>query len=227
MYETLVNEAENYQAQIACCGRVRFDENGNKYIEHNMAKTTCYTSEEALREMLRGGDIEEAAWDKLYLRELFKGIRYPVGEINEDIVTTPLLIAKAKRVVHVGKPLYFYRFVRSGITKSGYKANKHIVIDHIKWVGEFVDTKHNKLKKDYYVFQGRYCFSLCRSILSKRTILEKYHDDYLEYKSMLSESIPYLIKAKCFSIKHKLLSVLIILRLYRPIMILLGKIDSI
>lgn len=53
------------------------------------------------------------AWNKLYRRELWDGVRYPVGRIHEDEFVTYRLIYQAQRIAWVQLPLYAY-YQRAG-----------------------------------------------------------------------------------------------------------------
>lgn len=55
------------------------------------------------------------AWNKLYKRELFHDIEYPIGKGYEDIFTTYLLYEKAKNIALYEDILYFYRQRASSI----------------------------------------------------------------------------------------------------------------
>lgn len=48
------------------------------------------------------------AWNKLYRRELWNGVRYPVGRIHEDEFVTYRLIYQAQTIAWVRLPLYAY-----------------------------------------------------------------------------------------------------------------------
>ena len=98
LYEKMLQAIINTGAEIACCGRYVID-NDKQVLRtcHVMNGINKFDVESALREMLYANCIEEAAWDKLYKIDLFDNIRYPVGEINEDIVTTPLLFDKCSK----------------------------------------------------------------------------------------------------------------------------------
>ena len=58
------------------------------------------------------------AWNKLYERSLFEGIRYPAGQVYEDIITTCRIVDKAKRIWLSHQVLYNYRFERPGAITS-------------------------------------------------------------------------------------------------------------
>ena len=65
------------------------------------------------------GPEEEAtcfvvAWNKLYKRELFAGIRYPLGRIHEDEATTYRLFHEGKKLVFTERILYGYYTENAG-----------------------------------------------------------------------------------------------------------------
>lgn len=57
--------------------------------------------------------INTAAWNKLYLRKLWKDIQFPDGHVYEDVDTTYRIISACDEVLVVDEPLYLYR-VRGG-----------------------------------------------------------------------------------------------------------------
>ena len=71
--------------------------------------------------------IQNAAWNKLYKKELFAGISYPEGYVYEDTGATYKLVVKAARVYYLPKALY-YHFFRSGSITS-QKVTKKVLED--------------------------------------------------------------------------------------------------
>ena len=61
------------------------------------------------------------AWNKLYPREYFNGIRYPKGKIHEDEFTTYKLLEKAEKIAYFDIPLYNYLVRGGSIMGSGFK----------------------------------------------------------------------------------------------------------
>ncbi len=57
--------------------------------------------------------INTSVWNKLYRRELWENIRFPVGRVYEDAETTCKLLDKCRSIYVIDDYLYFYR-VRSG-----------------------------------------------------------------------------------------------------------------
>ena len=76
--------------------------------------------------------VATVAWNKLYQKELFSQLRYPVGKIHEDEYTTYKLLAKAGRVTYLQVPLYHYYINQQGITRSGYSIRNLDVVAAIE-----------------------------------------------------------------------------------------------
>jgi glycosyltransferase involved in cell wall biosynthesis len=58
------------------------------------------------------------ACNKIYRRELFDDVRFPVGIPFEDANTLPLLLKKARRVITSSNGLYYYCYNKHGITAT-------------------------------------------------------------------------------------------------------------
>lgn len=80
---------------------------------------------------------------KIYRRELFDGIEYPVGKIHEDTFTTYKLMEKANRVVYVKEPLYYWRENFNSITRGKF-TSAHLM---------GLDAFHEQL--DYFINAGK------------------------------------------------------------------------
>ena len=65
-----------------------------------------------------------SAWNKLYRKELWKELRFPVGKICEDAFTTYRLIHSAKRIVQLPEALYCYRIRPESIMTSRFSPRR-------------------------------------------------------------------------------------------------------
>ena len=75
-----------------------------------------------------------------------------VKGIYDDILYTAHILANAKRIAYISKPVYYYRLIQTSITRT-YKPNALEINDAIftSW-GEFIE-KHDKydcFKEPYY-----------------------------------------------------------------------------
>lgn len=91
-----------------------------------------------------------AAWDKLYKANLFDGIRYPVGEINEDESIALFLLEKCKTVCYTNEIFYHYiKRINSGsITTSSFSHKKLDWYRHCKANLEWIRENHPELEAE-------------------------------------------------------------------------------
>lgn len=99
-------------ADISECGYVEFDKAAAPTSrDHNLK---IYTTSEAVTNLLIGQENKDVVtWNKLYKKELFRDIKFPVGELHEDNLTTYKLLGKSPNVAVFDDELYCYR-QRSG-----------------------------------------------------------------------------------------------------------------
>lgn len=90
----------------------------------------------------------EAAWNKMYQKKLFDGVRYPVGRLCEDNAITHRLIYNAKCIFLLNKNLYFYREYRPD-SITNHRSYK-LVEDYIYFNLRRIDD----LKKWGYAYKG-------------------------------------------------------------------------
>lgn len=83
---------------------------------------------ESLMEQLYGPEEEATffvvAWNKLYRRELFQKIRYPVGKIHEDEATTYRLFHEGKKLAFLDRALYGYYTGNTGSITSRFSVKR-------------------------------------------------------------------------------------------------------
>ena len=65
------------------------------------------------------------AWNKIYSKSLFEGIRYPKGRLFEDIGTTYQLVLKAHRIWYAPEILYYYRIREGSIVHTKSVRNRN------------------------------------------------------------------------------------------------------
>ena len=217
MYTTMVEAAERNSAEIVCCGRYLTISESIKVPRHCLDQEKIYTNEQAMKEVLLARDIEEAAWDTLYRAELFNDIRYPKGEINEDIVVIFPLLKLCNRIVHVGNPFYYYRVNKNSITKSGYNEKKYIYLKHIQQVKAYITLNYPKLETELRCFMARYSYAELLDMENDKKIIQKFKNDYVQYKSILLHTFKSYISLGELSFKDRTQVLLILLGIYGPL----------
>jgi len=125
MYQKMLESIHHYQANLAiCCIEKHWQLAGTSTIQ-DIGETRIYSRQKVLYELIKDADVSNYAWNKLYHRDLFKGIRYPKGRIFEDILLTYKLTDRVTRAVHLNDPLYHYLRRDDSIVGS-YSAFMHL-----------------------------------------------------------------------------------------------------
>ncbi len=128
--ERLVNELKRGNSDIAVGNYHRFRDSISSYLVHVPKEkyyTKTYTPVEWFRDF---EDSNEAllftiVCGKLYRKELFRNIRYPVGIKMEDAYTTYLTYLLADRITFVNEPLYIYRINENSTMETASEIMKN------------------------------------------------------------------------------------------------------
>lgn len=91
----------------------------NDHCEHTsvIADAECWATEEFFMEHNINATI---AWAKLYRKECFEQIRYPLGKLHEDEFTTYKILFQYSKVAAISAPLYYYFQNEQGIVHSAW-----------------------------------------------------------------------------------------------------------
>lgn len=92
-------------------------------------KTIVWNREEALQALLYQVPIDCALWAKLYRKELFDGIRMPIGKLYEDMNASFRLLERVGRVSYNPYPGYRYLLRDNGIMRGSFSERKMDLID--------------------------------------------------------------------------------------------------
>lgn len=147
--EVLVNSIETQNAEIACCGFLIVDENGNVKAVKKAKEQLCLNRDAAMEDLLLDKNVKNIAWNKLYLTDLFENVRYPHGKNYEDVATTYKLVRKANRVVIVPQALNYYLLRENSIIHTISEKNLNNWLEaHMNRrneIAEGIDSKVLKL----------------------------------------------------------------------------------
>lgn len=98
--------AEREDAQIVCCGY--YAETSKHKVAMCKMKSGVISSEELWKSIFGGEEIGTFMCNKLFRRELFKTVRFPIRKKYEDMYIFYELEQQCAKVVLVSKPLYHY-----------------------------------------------------------------------------------------------------------------------
>ena len=92
---------------------------GEPVLENGSGEIRTFTGRQMLANLyIPDGAYFVVAWNKLYKRELFETIRYPLGRIHEDEATTYRIYHRVKQAAYVDSSLYGYFVTPSSITRG-------------------------------------------------------------------------------------------------------------
>lgn len=69
---------------------------------------TVFEGKEALKQLFYNDTFANYAWNKMYKRNLFENVKFPVGRKMEDLGTTYKLLLRAERIAYSTEVLYYY-----------------------------------------------------------------------------------------------------------------------
>ncbi|WP_051212663.1 glycosyltransferase family 2 protein [Butyrivibrio fibrisolvens] len=140
MIEILYNNLISTGSDISVCDLfwIHEGEETEDFIDNSV---TVYNGIDVLRKMIRDDLVSVVAWNKLYKREIFDGLRYPVGRLHEDEFVIHRILSQCNRSVYTTAKLYYY----------------------IKREGSIVaKVSPKKLEDAMCAFTQRYCWALPR-----------------------------------------------------------------
>lgn len=166
-YELLYGAMQKYDAQIALCSFEYVDESG-KVLPTNspMTREEVLTREEAMNRLI--GDKNwyyVTAPNRLYRRELFDKVRFPLGKIHEDEYTAHLFYWQCERVAVVPRNLYYY--VQHGTGIMGRPS--------VRKTMNYVDAVLGRMEFAAEHGLTRLAFSSCNGALGRLVVL-RYTD---------------------------------------------------
>lgn len=114
MFAYLLCGALARQVDICVCGR--YEELRSRTEHFGWPEKVLLDQKAAMKALLEDLHLDNALYDKLWKRELFQSIRFPVGHTYEDLATVYRLFGKAERVLCLPEPKYHYRRRHDSIT---------------------------------------------------------------------------------------------------------------
>ncbi|MDB8558414.1 glycosyltransferase [Turicibacter sanguinis] len=206
MYEIMIKEAFYYDADIVSANYLKHD---NQILKSDKKKGPLkfYNNIEALNNYLLDFDdkerkIDTVVWNKIYKRNLFKDIRFPVGKIYEDGYVTYKLLYYAHKTIHIDKVLYFYSQRDGSISKSKFSERDATAYDDWKDIYRFIYKNANSLSNlvaPKYIKKNVLLYQKIKNsnISCKNIYLDKIYVDLKEdYISLMKLKINIFLKIR-------------------------------
>lgn len=179
MYETLVHNLKQYKSDIAVCGR--FYEFSNATKQDTSKEPIVLNPSEAFRMILTGGGFFLHCWDKLFTKEVFEGITFPIDKHVEDRVVVNKLLDRAERIVYDPTPKYHFRERADSLSKQEHMVRMNTIAN--VELAEYVDRVHPELKDTMQSFMVYEHITSIQNLMleGSREVEEiRSHRDYLK-----------------------------------------------
>lgn len=195
---TALELAEHYQADFIAFSNVRCEADAQWAevpLPDDIAKVNVYDDPiQQMQKFLLGSEIGTTAWAKVYRRELFDDVSYPVGKYHEDVFTTYKVVDKASRIVATTQVGYLYRKSPNSITTSGFSEKRLDSIQGKKEQLAFVFAHYPSLQKEAetgIVYACNQCLMLmAKAGYKNKAVLDEFQQLYRNYgKSYLNAPV--------------------------------------
>lgn len=124
----------------------------NKRISYETDELIYVNSSVCIEKMLFNEGINHSACGKLFRKEMFDGIRFPIGKYYEDYFTIYYIVATAKKICIDGYASYHYRLrdnsIQTGDMNLEQKINDFLTASNE--VLDFVSLKYSDLARVCY-----------------------------------------------------------------------------
>ena len=131
MYAAMYAALREQEADAAVC---RYRQVYRTHTEDNSTdRAVLFEGQEALEQYVRETEeyaIQNAAWNKLYRREILDSLMFPVGKGYEDILFTTVALSRVKRCIYLDTAYYNYIIDREGSIMN-MRINSHTFTDQI------------------------------------------------------------------------------------------------
>ena len=187
MFSEMINEAENNTVDIVIAGSYYVKD--SVLEEHEYFPNNQLIDIETVRHNILTDQIGSQAWSKLFKKELWNGVTFPVGRIYEDIATIYKCFYNTnKPCAYICKPFYYYVLRNNSLSFKKSAAQGYGL---------------------YLSFKDRYDFSSANNLPEKELCLINtcmfaqgvINNSYTLYRN--NQSDPTVIEAKAFITLHE------------------------
>lgn len=175
--EKLISVSKKHNCDIVMCNIYRVV-NNKIYFEKEISslpKNEILDGITVMKDFFKNFSmILYVSWNKLYKRNLFfnnEKIRFPFGELFEDMFVNYRLYNLSKRIFILSDRLYYYVTRKNSITNVNY-TNRHLLsrINYLKNIRFFSKNVDEDIKKCIQISIIRYCYEITRYCILNKSL---------------------------------------------------------
>lgn len=162
--EVLLTLAKKYQVKIVQCE--------NAILGETFELTNVVANVMSKKEFLLSERFRVTAWGKIYAKELFGKMRYPLGKIHEDLATTYKLIYEVEAIAYTNEVLYFQNVRDESInSKTRFYLGR---LDALRFRKEQIDFYKGRNEKELAARAIRdYAYALLENYEKVKNVLKR------------------------------------------------------
>ncbi len=217
MFEVLYRTMAKYDADMSMCGVYELYE-GQKVEQVSEIKDFCTDAEGAMKIVMDGMINYAYAVNKLYKRELFNEVRYPVGKIIEDAFVILFLLDKTSKVALTNEKKYYYFHRENSITSNSFRQKHFDCIEAHENNYKFICEKHPSLEKTarMRLYWSRFF------VLDKMLLLDGVKkEDYMPLVRYIRGGVGYIVFESILSKSRKIATLVLLfsVRAYKALLV--------
>lgn len=192
--EKLYNSIKLHNTQIAQCGISKVNKSNETITKLCYEGNGVKTSHEILNDLYGKHIIENVVvWNKMYAKELFANIRFPVGKIHEDEFTTYKIFYSVNNISLLKDCLYNYRQTNESIIGKKFNKKRLDLLDALEErISFFKNNKEDVLyikTLESYIGQLKIYFIKVKKYIEnsddiQQSIKQKYKTEYKEFSKL-------------------------------------------
>lgn len=214
----LVEACEKYDAEVACCGYV----SGRKQFYCD-GELEVLDSVEAVKRMFICNGIDANAVCKLYAKELFNNIRYPLCAYEVVPVTYKVLL-HAKTVVNIYEAGYYIEKREGSITRAEFGSNNLLYVTMS--YSEYLSVVENYPDLEEYAFT--FFLNALISMMERAELDSREGRDECKEKvrKLFSKYYRQILQCDLLCKRKKAISFLIKIRIYKLVFTVYRKFNK-
>lgn len=200
MYERMLSLIQKENADICACNIRSYHSDHEEvwgFKEYFTGK-----SEQILDMLYSDTKYPVSTWNKLYKRDCWKELRFPVGKICEDAFTTYQLVHNAGRIVQVPEAFYCYRIRPQSIMTSAFSVKRMDEEEAWRANYEFVKKYYPALYKKAFRFYLQKVHVLIRTI--SREQREEYSQQFKYLKNIMKTNMMFMVFKSGLNWKYRI-----------------------
>lgn len=216
-YAVLLQAMQSHGVPMAVGGRRDVSEKtGERRISLCPQKEQVLTGEELARRIFLWEGADSSACDKLYRRELFDGIRYPLGITSEDVPVTYRLALRAEWIVMVPVAFYNYYHRVGSISYSGVKASIFDFANSAMQMETVIRADYpNLVQPVAYLKTRAFAYSVQQLEIGTPEDRRKFAAELRKYRRLLRGQLAFILHSDLFSGRERRDFVMLALNIYR------------